>query len=140
MAILKGQFGPPPGAPAFIPNLRAKAKWYRCFACDVKFMAKQAACPGCGRSQPQVSPLVLIHLLQPHPAGRIHSVNGSWRLACDARRDYIATHRRVKGQETNNEQASGDLASVNCPDCLGTLGLTYEQLQAELSEKAKAEN
>jgi hypothetical protein len=71
------------------------------------------ACPKCGATgSPMVGLLALVHLLVRDPKGGLIGAGGlHYRLACDQTRAYLAT-------VTNQEAATGDVASVNCPGCL----------------------
>lgn len=118
-------------APAGIVGLKKREKWYRCNKCAGKFRGRNPICPACGRTRPHVSRVVLIHLLQPHDDGPIHGQDDNWRIACDIRRDYIATHADCGHGETNLEQGTPNLNVVNCPDCLATLNLTLADVAQE---------
>ena len=55
--------------------------------------------------------LALVHLLVPDDHGHIPSQGRRFNLACDKPREYLATM-------TNQEAATGDVRSVNCPECI----------------------
>jgi ribosomal protein S27E len=70
-------------------------------------------CPKCGANQsPMVGLLALVHFLVRDKKGPIVGMGGlRFALACSATRAHLATN-------TNQEAATGDFASVNCPGCL----------------------
>jgi len=81
---------------------------------DFTFHVEHAhvACPKCGANQdPMIGVLTLCHHLMPHPQGPIIGHAGRrYRLACDAKRAYLAT-------ATNLESATDQPQIVNCPGC-----------------------
>jgi len=70
-------------------------------------------CPKCGANQsPMVGLLSLVHFLYREKKGPIVGYGGlRYALACSSTRAYLATN-------SNQEAATGDFASVNCPGCL----------------------
>lgn len=78
------------------------------------FESDQPVCPKCGVGPPHVQKRSLIHLLVRDPRGQIEGQYGlRYRLACDVRRDYLAT-------KLNGEAATGDPMAINCPGCLAS--------------------
>ncbi len=73
----------------------------------------QIACPKCGADRaPMVAVLALVHFLTRDPKGPIVGYGGlKYAFACAEKRAYLATM-------TNQEAATGDIRSVNCPGCL----------------------
>jgi len=70
-------------------------------------------CPKCGADKPPIAGLLAqIHFLIRDPKGPIEGAGGiCYRLACDDKRAYLATH-------TNQEATTGKLAAANCVNCL----------------------
>ncbi len=70
-------------------------------------------CPKCGANKgPMVGALVLIHLLTRDKMGPIEGEGGlRYKIACDAKRAYLATF-------TNLEAVSTAIEVANCPGCL----------------------
>jgi len=69
-------------------------------------------CPKCGAEAPFITARALIHVLIRDENGPIPGEHGKrYRVACDAKRDYLATL-------TNEEAATGNPSAANCPGCL----------------------
>lgn len=76
------------------------------------FQSEYPICPKCkSEGLPNVTKRALTHLLLKNPKGKIEGQHGRYSMACDHKRDYLATH-------TNGEAATDQLAVVNCPGCL----------------------
>lgn len=73
----------------------------------------QIVCPKCGADRsPMIGVLALVHFLTRDKKGPIVGYGGlRYKFACDEKRAYLAT-------ATNQEAATGDIRSVNCPGCL----------------------
>lgn len=76
-----------------------------------EFESEYPECPKCGSTAPTVYKRTLIHLLVKDRMGPIRGQYGRWKLACDAKREILAT-------PDNGESATDQLPSVNCPGCL----------------------
>ncbi len=77
-----------------------------------EFESDEPKCPKCkSYGMPTVQKRVLIHFVYLDNKGPIPGQHCGVRLACDKRRDYLATF-------TNGEAASGDPGVCNCPGCL----------------------
>lgn len=70
-------------------------------------------CPKCGANQvPVVGVLAIVHFIMRDRHGALMGHGGlRYRLACEPRRTFIATH-------TNLEAGSGELSAVSCVRCL----------------------
>ena len=76
-----------------------------------QFRSDQPRCPKCTLFGPPAVQLVaLVHLLVPDPQGPILGQYRRYHLACDPKREHIAT-------VTNKEAGSDNLGAVNCPGC-----------------------
>ncbi len=76
-----------------------------------QFRSDQPRCPKCTSFGPPAVQLVaLVHLLVPDPQGPIAGQYRRYYIACDPKREHIAT-------VTNKEAGSDNLGAVNCPGC-----------------------
>lgn len=76
------------------------------------FQSDKPVCPKCGcDGPPAIQMRGLIHLLAPHPQGKMKGRYARYNLACDAKRTYITCG-------DNNEGGSDNVDAVNCPGCL----------------------
>lgn len=100
--------------------------WYRCYRCPDRqsplpgsfreFEADTPLCPRCGAGD--AVRLVPVHWLVADPKGPILGGGGRrYRLACDARRDHLATE--APGETFS---ATGDARAVTCLSCRGVEG------------------
>jgi len=81
-----------------------------------EFESDYPKCPKCtAEGEPIVHKRSLIHFLQPDVKGPIRGQRMRFKMACDPKRDELATL-------TNGEAASGAIEAVNCPGCLKALG------------------
>lgn len=78
------------------------------------FEANAPICPKCGRHGNGIHELVDIHFMVLHPAGPIMGEFGRQYVACQPKREYLATH------EGDHFSATDDPRVVNCRSCRGT--------------------
>lgn len=79
------------------------------------FESDEAKCPKCSLGPPMVVKRALIHMLVMIENGPIVGDMGMrYRVACDAKRDYVTNGR-------DGEAGTGDIRQVNCPACLKEL-------------------
>lgn len=87
---------------------------YECYenGSRFEFTSDQPKCPKCTAfDYPFVLILSLTHFITPDPKGLIVSQGRRWKMACDIKRESLAT-------QTNQESATGVPELVNCPGCL----------------------
>lgn len=87
-----------------------------------KFERDEPKCPKCTSGPPVVHKMALIHLVVPDQNGQIFGdQKRRFILACDPKRDYIATRR-------NGEAGSGDPNCITCPGCIALVKKHIEKI------------